>query len=95
MCNLVNINTNYNTQVRVAEIKIKEIQNIIAAASKCVHIQEIILFGSALQTCTQIGRPAADTINISPCYNTFMSTYHNAYLRILHFLMAQHRCLIF
>lgn len=48
-----------------------------------------------MQTCIQIGRPAADTINISPCYNTFMSTHHNAYLRILHFLMAQHRCLIF
>lgn len=49
MCNLVNIDTNYNTQVRVAEIKIKSIQNIIAAASKCAHIQEIILFGSALE----------------------------------------------
>lgn len=49
MCNLVNINTNYNTQVQVAEIKRDNIQNIINAASKCAHIQEIILFGSALE----------------------------------------------
>lgn len=49
MSNLVSIDTNYNTQVLVAELKKKNIENIISAASKCEHIQEIILFGSALE----------------------------------------------
>lgn len=85
MCNLVNINTNYNTQVRVAEIKIKEIQNIIAAASKCVHIQEIILFGSALEErCTDesdidivvISNVARSRLYRLKTYAEFLSSLH-------------------
>lgn len=85
MCNLVNINTNYNTQVQVAEIKFKKIQNIIESASKCAHIQEIILFGSALEErCTDesdidiviISNVARSRLYRLKTYAEFLSSLH-------------------
>lgn len=49
MCKLVNINTNYNTEVKVADIKRGYVENIISAAEHCSQIIAIILFGSALE----------------------------------------------
>ena len=85
MSNLVSINTNYNTQVQVAEIKLKNIQNIIESASKCTHIQEIILFGSALEErCTDesdidiviISNVARSRLYRLKTYAEFLSSLH-------------------
>lgn len=85
MSNLVSINTNYNTQIQVAEIKSKNIQNIIELASKCTHIQEIILFGSALEErCTDesdidiviISNVARSRLYRLKTYAEFLSSLH-------------------
>lgn len=85
MSKLVSINTNYNTQVQVAEIKLKYIQNIIESASKCTHIQEIILFGSALEErCTDesdidiviISNVARSRLYRLKTYTEFLSSLH-------------------
>ena len=49
LCKLVSLNTNYGAKIQVADIKKKCIENIIHCASQCRQINEIILFGSALE----------------------------------------------
>ena len=49
MCKLVDIETNYGEKVKVADIKSREIRNIIDAASLCDKIDMLILYGSSLE----------------------------------------------
>lgn len=54
MCQMVEIKTNFDTEIRVAEIKKEVIENIIEAARACALIGQIILFGSAIESrCTE------------------------------------------
>ncbi len=54
MCRLLTVNTNFNTEVKIAEIKKKYIESIIRNAQNCPSILEILLFGSALESkCTE------------------------------------------
>ncbi|MCM1134925.1 MAG: nucleotidyltransferase domain-containing protein [Clostridium sp.] len=51
---MVNIKTNFNTEIKVADIKKDVIENIIEAAGACAKICRIILFGSAIESrCTE------------------------------------------
>lgn len=50
MCRLVTLQTNFQTEVVIADIKKKYIENIIASAGKCDKIDAIILFGSSLES---------------------------------------------
>jgi predicted nucleotidyltransferase len=43
------MNTNYGTEIKVADIKKRYIENIIESAPLCGSISEIVLFGSALE----------------------------------------------
>lgn len=53
MCQMVSINTNFDTEIEVADIKKDVIENIIEAADMCNHICQIILFGSVIESrCT-------------------------------------------
>lgn len=55
MCNLVELHTNFNTSVMVAENKADTIMFIIENASKCPKIDAILLFGSALaENCKEV-----------------------------------------
>lgn len=49
MCKLVNINTNFGTVCKVADIKKDYISNILTVASGCSDIEQIVLFGSSLE----------------------------------------------
>ena len=54
MCKLVTIDTNINTKVKVSEYKQNQIMCIIRLAASCDEIDQIILFGSALEEkCTE------------------------------------------
>ena len=54
MCKLVTIDTNINTEVKVSEYKQNQILCIIRLAASCDEIDQIILFGSALEEkCTE------------------------------------------
>ncbi len=54
MCRLVEIKTNQGEKCRVADIKKEYIMNIIKNAHICSAIDEIILFGSAIEErCTE------------------------------------------
>lgn len=45
------IQTNYGTNINVAEIKKSHIENILNSAPLCKQISAIILFGSSLEEC--------------------------------------------
>lgn len=49
MCQLAVLNTDMDTQIKVADIKKPIIENIILIADCCKEIDYIILFGSALE----------------------------------------------
>lgn len=49
MCRLVTLQTNYGTNVNVAEIKKNHIENILNSAPLCKQISAIMLFGSSLE----------------------------------------------
>lgn len=49
MCRLITLRTNFQTEVKVADIKKSYIENIIESAEKCKKIEAIILFGSSLE----------------------------------------------
>lgn len=54
MCQLVELKTNLNTDIKVSEYKYDQIQNLISFASLCKEIRQIILFGSSLRdTCSE------------------------------------------
>ena len=54
MCQLVNVKTNFDTEIEVADVKQEVIQNIVEAAKTCSNILQIILFGSAIESrCTE------------------------------------------
>lgn len=54
MCELSKVKTNFNTEVRIADIKKIYVENIIESASICPAILEIVLFGSVLEErCTK------------------------------------------
>lgn len=48
MCRLVNIDTNFDSNIMVADIKAEYIANILEKAEICRNICSIYLFGSAL-----------------------------------------------
>lgn len=53
MCNLVNMQSGTGETIRVADIKKKYIENIIANAHLCKYIKKIVLFGSSIrEDCT-------------------------------------------
>ncbi len=61
MCRLVNVKTNFNTEIEVADIKKEVVENIIEAAGVCSRICQIILFGSVIESrCTE-GRTAPES----------------------------------
>lgn len=49
MCRLVGIDTNFNTEIKVADIKAVYIMNIMEKAVICQNIRSIYLFGSVLK----------------------------------------------
>lgn len=49
MCQLVNIETNFGTEIPVADIKAEYITNVLEKAGICRNIFRIFLFGSALE----------------------------------------------
>lgn len=49
MCKLIDINTNFGSVIKVADIKEDCIKNIIESASICDKIDYIYLFGSSLK----------------------------------------------
>lgn len=49
MCRLVPLMTSFKTEISVADIKKRHIENIIESAEKCDKIDAIVLFGSALE----------------------------------------------
>lgn len=54
MCRLIEINTNFNTRIMVAEMKAEYIANILEKAHICRNISNIFLFGSVLKIeCTE------------------------------------------
>ncbi|MCD8014504.1 MAG: nucleotidyltransferase domain-containing protein [Lachnospiraceae bacterium] len=54
MCELSRVKTNFDTEVRIADIKKDYVENIIKTAPLCRSIAEIILFGSVLEErCTE------------------------------------------
>ena len=54
MCEMVNVKTNFNTEIEVADIKKEVVENIIQAAAACAKIVQIILFGSVIESrCTE------------------------------------------
>ena len=53
MCNLVNMQSGTGETIRVADIKKKYIENIIANVHLCKYIEKIVLFGSSIrEDCT-------------------------------------------
>ena len=50
MCKLVLLQTNFQTEVAIADIKKAYIENIIHSAEKCDKIDAIVLFGSSLES---------------------------------------------
>ncbi len=56
MCRLADLETNMGTTVKVADIKLPYIDNMVKQARHCGCIPEIVLFGSALEKrCRQGG----------------------------------------
>lgn len=54
MCKLVRIKTNIDTEIKVADIKLEYVTNILKQAHKCSDIEKIILLGSVLrEDCTE------------------------------------------
>lgn len=54
MCQMVNVKTNFDTEIEVADIKKEIVENIVQAAGECARIGEIILFGSVIESrCTE------------------------------------------
>ena len=54
MCQMVNVKTNFDTEIEVADIKKEAVENIVQAAGECARIGEIILFGSVIESrCTE------------------------------------------
>lgn len=54
MCELLELKTNLNTDIKVSEYKYDQIRNLISLASLCKEIRQIILFGSSLcDTCSE------------------------------------------
>ena len=54
MCKLIDFKTNTNNIVKIADVKLKHIQNIVEQVKKCPSIEAIILFGSSLEErCTK------------------------------------------
>lgn len=49
MCRLIMLQTNFQTEVAVADVKKVYIENIIKSAEKCNKIDAIVLFGSSLE----------------------------------------------
>ncbi len=51
---MVNVKTNFDTEIEVADIKKDVVENIIEAAGVCSKICQIILFGSVIESrCTE------------------------------------------
>lgn len=54
MCQMVQVKTNFDTEIEVADIKKDIIENIVEAAGICTRICQIILFGSVIESrCTE------------------------------------------
>lgn len=54
MCQMVQVKTNFDTEIEVADIKRDIIENIVEAAGICTRIRQIILFGSVIESrCTE------------------------------------------
>ncbi|MCD8073928.1 MAG: nucleotidyltransferase domain-containing protein [Lachnospiraceae bacterium] len=49
MCKLSRVETNFDTEVQIADIKKEYVENIIKTAPICPAIMEIVLFGSVLE----------------------------------------------
>lgn len=49
MCELSTVRTNFDTEVKIANIKKEHIENIIRTAPMCPAIVEIVVFGSVLE----------------------------------------------
>lgn len=82
MCRLVSIMSNDGQCIEVADIKKSYIEKIISSASKCKHIDAIILFGSALEErCTEksdidiaiISKYTVDKLSGIKSYSKFVS----------------------
>lgn len=86
MCKLIDVKTNFNTEVRVADNKKEFVENIIDIARYCENILQIILFGSVLEErCTDdsdIDLMVVCNIQRSKLYRkkeyaTFIESLHN------------------
>lgn len=54
MCQMVQVKTNFDTEIEVADIKKDIIENIVEVAGICTRIRQIILFGSVIESrCTE------------------------------------------
>lgn len=54
MCQMVQVKTNFDTEIEVADIKKDIIENIVEIAGICTRIRQIILFGSVIESrCTE------------------------------------------
>ena len=89
MCRLVSIMSNDGQCIEVADIKKNYIEKIISSASKCKHIDAIILFGSALEErCTEksdidiaiISKYTVDKLSGIKSYSKFVSEIYESNL---------------
>ena len=85
MCKLVRVKTNQNRYVNVASHKKDCIATIIRAAQKCRHIDQIILFGSALEErCTEHSDIDIAIISDIPRSKLFRDKEYDAFTRTIY-----------
>lgn len=86
MCQLVNVSTNFDTKIEVADVKKIFIENILEAAATCSRICQIILFGSAIESrCTEtsdidmliISDTARSKLYKNKSYQEFLKRLHD------------------
>ena len=85
MCRLVNVKTNFNTGIEVADIKKEVVENIIEAAGVCSRICQIILFGSVIESrCTEDYDVDMLVISDTPRSKLYKDKGYQEFLRRLH-----------
>ena len=85
MCRLVNVKTNFNTEIEVADIKKEVVENIIEAADVCSRICQIILFGSVIESrCTEDSDVDMLVISDTPRSKLYKDKGYQEFLRRLH-----------
>ena len=85
MCRLVNVKTNFNTELEVADIKKEVVENIIEAAGVCSRICQIILFGSVIESsCTEDSDVDMLVISDTPRSKLYKDKGYQEFLRRLH-----------